>query len=213
MNGNALYATSQAICRFAMTTLYDLKVVGTRHVPRTGGCLIVANHQSFLDPVVIGCQLHRPSSFFAKSELFENRYFGWLIRKFYAFPVRQGEGDIGAVREAIRRLQEGHALVVFAEGSRTENGEMLPLEPGISLIVRKAGVPVVPCLIDGSYQAWPRQRKLPGLHPIRVEFGPPMKLDHLKSHAMLREVEGIMHRMFEKVRADLRQDLDERRPR
>ena len=203
MIGNPVYATSQVICRVGTTLMFDLKVTGTRNVPRAGGVLVVANHQSYLDPVVIGAKLHRPVSFFAKSELFENRHFGWLIRKFYAFPVRQGEGDIAAVREAIRRLQEGVALGIFPEGSRTPNGDLAPIEPGIGLIARKAGVPVVPCIIEGSYAAWPRSQKVFSPGRIRVRFGTPMHFAHQKAAAIVQAVEQTLRRMQADIRAEM----------
>src|SRR5262249_9837762 len=136
-----IYHGGRVICRIVSTQMFDLKVYGTHHVPPGGGVLIISNHQSFLDPVVLASQLRRPLSFLAKSELFEVPGFGWLIRHLNAFPVRQGEGDVGAVRETIRRLQEGHALNMFPEGSRSLDGEIAPIQAGIGLIVRRAGVP------------------------------------------------------------------------
>ena len=98
-------------CRFSRigtTLLFDLKTFDRHNVPRNGGVILAANHQSYLDPVLVAVHLRRPVSFMAKSELFTNRYFGWLIRTLHAYPVRQGEGDVGAVKETIRRLQEGY---------------------------------------------------------------------------------------------------------
>jgi 1-acyl-sn-glycerol-3-phosphate acyltransferase len=206
MNGNLIYATGQAICRLVTTLLFDIKVSGVRHVPREGGVLIVANHQSYLDPVCIGVQLPRPTSYFAKSELFEHPRFSWLIRKLYAFPVRQGEGDIAAVREAIKRLQEGNALVIFPEGSRTHTGDLLPLEPGVGLIVKKAGVPVVPCVVNGSFDAWSRHHKRPQIRPIGVRFGPAMDLAKLKAHAIVSEVDRTLHGMLDQLRQEMSGD-------
>jgi 1-acyl-sn-glycerol-3-phosphate acyltransferase len=193
MNGNPIFATAQSACRLVGTVMFDLKVRGKHHVPRTGGVLIVSNHQSFLDPPLIGCQLPRPTSYFAKSELFENKYFGGFLRKLFAFPVRQGEGDIGAVREAIRRLQEGHALVLFPEGSRSETGDLQPLSAGVGLIVRKAGVPVIPCVLDGSFKAWPRHQKVPRAGHV-----------HVKAHAIVDEIDKTFHKMFDELRQQIR---------
>lgn len=205
MTGNWLYTVGQSICRVFTTLWFDLKVFGAGNVPRQGGVLIVANHQSYLDPVIVGVRLRRPTSYFAKSELFENRFFGWLIRKLYAFPVRQGEGDVGAVREAIRRLQEKDALVVFPEGSRTESGELLPIEKGVGLIVKKAGVPVVPCIIEGSYRAWPKGGKIFRPAKVYAVFGPVMKLEGMKSAAIVETIE----RTFRTMQADLRRRIAE----
>jgi 1-acyl-sn-glycerol-3-phosphate acyltransferase len=209
MNGNPIYASCQILARILTTLLLDLKVSGVRHVPRTGGVLIASNHQSLLDPVVVGVHLQRPASFLAKSELFEHPWFSWFIRTLYAFPVRQGEGDIGAVREAIKRLDEGRALVLFPEGSRTENGELLPLEPGVGLIARKAAVPVIPCVIEGSFEAWPKHSRVFHPRPIGVKFGPPMIVGHQKAAAFVKALDAELHRL----QAELRREMAERRRR
>src|SRR5438093_13386407 len=101
----------QILGRVLTTLLFDLKVYGRRNVPEIGGVLIVSNHQSYLDPVLLAVRLGRPLNYIAKSELFENRFGGWFLRSVLnAFPVRQGHGDVSAVKETIRRLQAGHAL-------------------------------------------------------------------------------------------------------
>src|SRR5205085_495254 len=103
-------------CRPILSAAFELKVYDRHFVPRRGGVLLVSNHQSYLDPVLVALYLPRPMSFLAKSELFRHRFFAWLIRSLNAFPVRQGAGDVGAVREMIKRLREGHMLNIFPEG-------------------------------------------------------------------------------------------------
>src|SRR5438094_1346711 len=78
------------IARPIVTFLFDLKVYGRENVPKTGGVLLLPNHQSFLDPVLIAVYLNRPMSYLARSGLFENNYFAWLIRRLRAFPIKQG---------------------------------------------------------------------------------------------------------------------------
>jgi 1-acyl-sn-glycerol-3-phosphate acyltransferase len=196
-----LYKMGRGICRIVSTCAFELQVTGAEHVPRSGGVLLLANHQSYLDPVVIGAQLRRPLSFLAKSELFEVPGFGWLIRRLNAFPVRQGAGDVGAVRETIARLKEGHVLTVFAEGSRTPDGELHPLQPGFALIVRRAGVPIVPVAVDGTYRAWPRGATMFKPHPVRVSFGPAMKVDDLRPAEIVTLVQRTLHEMINELRS------------
>ncbi|HWE01292.1 MAG TPA: lysophospholipid acyltransferase family protein [Tepidisphaeraceae bacterium] len=195
-----LWILIRQACRVLMTVLFDVKVYGAYYVPRTGGVLIVSNHQSYLDPIVLSFCLDRTLSYLAKAELFKNRYFGWLIRNLNAFAVEQGAGDIGAVKESIARLQEGHVLNIFPEGSRTENGEILPFEKGVALVIRRAKVPVVPVAIVGSWEAWPKEQKFPSFRPIRVLLGPPMeglwKLDRDEIIARLEQTLGQMYKEF-----------------
>ena len=197
-----LYGAGRSICRLVTTVAFDLKVYGMQNVPARGGVIIASNHQSNLDPVLIGSQLRRPLSFLAKSELFLNPAFGWLLRNLNAFPIRQGDGDVGAVRETIRRLQEGHALTIFPEGTRSGTGDMEPLLSGIALIVRKAGVPVVPAVVDGSFDALPRGAKTFRPATIRVQFGQPLELSHLKGAELLVKLEATLRTMLDELRAN-----------
>jgi 1-acyl-sn-glycerol-3-phosphate acyltransferase len=206
MNDNPVFATMQGVARLVTTLAFDLKVYGKHYVPRKGGVLIVGNHQSYIDPPSIGAQIPRMTNYIGKSELFETKFTNWINRRMGAFPVRQGEGDIAAVREAIKRLQAGAALVLFPEGARTEDGELQPIAPGVGLIARKAGVPVVPCVIEGSYDAWPRGAKFFRCRPIRLQFGPPMKVDHMKAQAIVQTIDETLHRMLHDLRQRMKQE-------
>src|SRR4051812_8155939 len=155
MKPTPIWNFGRMVCRPFCSAMFDLKVYGKEHVPKSGGVLIVSNHQSYLDPVLLGVQIERPMSYLAKSELFFPG-FGPLIRALNAFPVRQGEGDVGAMKETIRRLQEGHMLNIFPEGTRTLTGEIDAIQPGVALVIRRAHVPVIPAVIDGSFKAWPK---------------------------------------------------------
>lgn len=191
----------QGICRIIATVGFDLRVWGLDYIPKTGGALLVSNHQSNLDPIMLAVRVRRPVSFFAKVELFEAPVLGRLIRNLNAFPVRRGEGDIGAVKEAIRRLKEGRVLTVFPEGTRTRTGEIGPIQSGIAMIIRRAGVPVVPAIVEGSYEAWPPGQKFPSLHPVRVLYGPPMKLHDYPPRDIVEVLDQTLRTMQTIVRA------------
>lgn len=183
-----LWKFLQSLCRIATTLLFDLRVSGERNVPRSGGVLLLTNHQSYLDPVLIGVRSQRPLAYLAKSELFGNRLFGGFLRMLNAFPVKQGRADVGAMRESIRLLQLGHLLNIFPEGSRCADGRLQPMLPGSALVVKRAKVPVLPVAIVGSFRAWPKHRRFFTPAPIRVRFGKPVRLDHLESDEITRRV-------------------------
>jgi 1-acyl-sn-glycerol-3-phosphate acyltransferase len=190
----------RGLARLGASTLFSLKSYNRRHVPCRGGVLLVANHQSYLDPVLLGVHLQRHMSYLAKSELFTNRYFAWLIRSLNAFPVKQGTGDVGAVRETIKRLREGHMLNIYPEGSRSEDGEIGPMLPGAALVVKKAGVPIVPVVIEGSFHAWPKGRKLFRPHPVSVMYGPPLDVRGLDARQITELIDCTLRTMFEELR-------------
>jgi 1-acyl-sn-glycerol-3-phosphate acyltransferase len=196
-----MWNLTKGLCRILCSVFFDLKTYGVKTVPKTGGVLLVSNHQSYLDPVLVGVQVFRPISYLAKSELFENPVFGWFIRGLNAFPVRQGAGDVGAVKETILRLQEGGALNIFPEGSRSEDGQLQPIEKGASLVIRRAKVPVVPVVIDGSFRAWPRGRKMFRGSPVRLLYGPPMQLAHLRPDEISRTIDATFRSMLAELKA------------
>jgi 1-acyl-sn-glycerol-3-phosphate acyltransferase len=195
-----VWKSLQIIARVGTTLFFGLKTYGRENVPKTGGVLLVANHQSYLDPVLVAVHLYRPVSFLAKSELFENPFLAALIRELHAFPVRQGEGDIGAVKEVIRKLGEGYALNIYPEGTRTVTGDIEPLEKGIALIIRRAKVPVVPVAIHGSFEAWPKGSVIFHPHPIRVKYGKPMDFAGKKPDEIVRELEAEMKELLAELR-------------
>ena len=143
-----------------------------RHVPVRGGVLLVCNHQSLLDPVLATMALPRESCYMARDSLFRRRLFRRLIESLNAFPVRRNVADVGAVKESLRRLRRGMSLVVFPEGTRTPDGRIGPMLPGLGAIARKARVPIVPTLIDGAFQAWPRGARFPRPGNVVIEYGP-----------------------------------------
>ena len=200
MKTTVLYKAARAFCRIMTTVLFDLKVYGAHHVPDKGGVLLVSNHQSYLDPVLLGVRIRRPLSYMAKSELFKNPAFGWLIRLLGAFPIKQGGSVVGAVKESIARLHEGHALNIFPEGSRTETGKLMPLERGVALVIRKAKVPVVPVVIDGAFDAWPCSRKMFRPARIRMIYGKPLDMSSMDRDQILQTIDGAFRSMLAQLR-------------
>jgi len=102
----------------------------------------------------------RPLTFLARKELFSNRVFGPFIRWCGAVPIDQGFGRDG-IRAIAARLDAGEAVIIFPEGERTTTGELLPLKPGISLLLKKGSWPIIPTGIAGAFAAWPRRKMLP----------------------------------------------------
>ena len=200
-SGPLIYNFCRARARGVGTNFFDLKVYGADNVPLSGGVLLVSNHQSFVDPIFIAAKLPRVLAFLAKSGLFDPPGFGWLIRNCNAFPVKQGKGDVGAMKKTIELLQTGHAVLVFPEGARTEDGNLQTIAAGAALVVKRAKVPVVPLVIDGAYGVWPRHRKLPRLGPVRVLFGKPITLHTMES----KEIVEIMGTSFQQLLGELRE--------
>ena len=168
-----LYAILKPCALALMRLLFRLEARGTEHVPRHGAVLLVANHSSFLDPPLVGGVAPRPLTFMAKAELFRIPLFGGLIRRLNARPVRREGADSGALRMALRILQDGGVLLVFPEGTRGSEGDLRAPKPGVGMLAVLSGAAVVPVFIQGSGRAWPRGQRLPRPAKVVVTFGQP----------------------------------------
>jgi len=191
------YGFCRMLCQVFCVTLFRIRVYGTKNVPDSGGAVVASNHQSYLDPVLIGVGLSRPINSMARESLFRNFLFRWLIRSLYAFPVRRGEMDVGAMKEAIRRVKADGLMLLFPEGTRTWDGNIGEVKRGIGLISRRARAPVVPAVIHGAFEAWPRRRKLFRPHEIKVAFGKPISVSEQDELSEDRLAAVIRERMLE----------------
>jgi len=167
-----LYAFLKPIAVFLMRAWFGLRVRGAEHVPESGPALIVSNHQSILDPPVIGGAARRQIYFLAKAELFRIPMFGSLIRALHARPVRREGSDPGALRTAAQLLGEGKALLVFPEGTRSLNGRLGEGKSGVGMLAVTSGAPVVPAYVSGTLEALPKGSAWPRRSQVSVSFGP-----------------------------------------
>jgi 1-acyl-sn-glycerol-3-phosphate acyltransferase len=168
------YNGLQALARLAAVLLLRVRVYGRRHAPRSGGLLVCANHQSHLDPVLVGLALDRRLNYLARDTLFGFAPFRWLIQSLDAIPIdREGLGLAG-IKETLRRLKRGEAVLIFPEGTRTADGKVGPLKPGFVALARRGRVPLLPVGIAGAFEAWPRSQPLPCPDVIHLEIGEPM---------------------------------------
>jgi 1-acyl-sn-glycerol-3-phosphate acyltransferase len=147
------------VCKFLMRVLFwilgPVSSRGTYRIPKHGPLLILSNHLADVDPIVVQIACPRAVHFMAKSELFEMKLVGRMIRWFQAFPVKRGEPDRAAMRHAIELLKMGEVVSVFPEGQLSEDGELQELKPGIALIVRQAGAPVICCGVRNTNKVMP----------------------------------------------------------
>jgi 1-acyl-sn-glycerol-3-phosphate acyltransferase len=193
------YTVAWLICSAVLRLFFGFRTRGRRNVPARGGVILAINHQSYLDPVIIGCAIPRPVQFMARETLFWGP-FGRLIRALNAFPVSRGEADVRALREYVSRVKAGHAVLLFPEGTRTRDGRLQPLEAGVGMLAARAGAPVVPAYVDGAFRAWPRHRLLPRFAPVAVRFGRPIPVDRRQGEGRREHQERIREEIAARLR-------------
>jgi 1-acyl-sn-glycerol-3-phosphate acyltransferase len=177
-----LYRLAQRLVRALWPLAGKLHVDGLHHIPDRGPFLLIANHQSYLDPILIQAVLRRPLFTMTKSTQFSDPLTGRFLKLLKAFPVRRFEIDPQAVRLVLRYLQQGHGVGIYIEGERSWDGRLQPPRLGTVRVILKAGVPVVPCGISGAYDVWPRWGRL-RRGTIRIRFGSPLRFSPMHRRA------------------------------
>ncbi len=155
------------------------RVYGVRRVPHQGPVILACNHQSFLDPTFLSVGLLREMAGMCKASLFRNLWAGRFLRSLNMFPVKQRSADLGSMKECLRRLRAGKLLLLFPEGTRSATGRLAPFLPGLGALAKRSRAVVVPVLIEGAYEAWPRHRLLPRPGWVEVHFDKPIRPDAL----------------------------------
>jgi 1-acyl-sn-glycerol-3-phosphate acyltransferase len=182
---------------------------GQGNIPAGGGVLLICNHLSFLDVFFLGIPLRRPLNYVARSTLFVS-LVGAFIRSVGGFPIqREGLGASG-MKETLKRLKAGGIVALFPEGTRSPDGELGPIKPGIAVLATRVGVPVIPAGLAGVFETWLRSRRLPVPHPVRVHFGPPIwphELAGLSTDAVTALIRDRMVASHEEARRALRNDM------
>jgi len=160
------YETVYWACALALTLGFSLRIEGKRNIPRRGPVLLIANHQSFLDPVLVGLATPRQLHFLARQSLFRHWPLALLIRSLNAVPIHhEGLGKEG-LKTILEQLRAGRAVVVFPEGTRTPDGAVHPFRAGIQLLIKRVQAPIMPVGIAGAFEAWPRWSPLPIPAPL-----------------------------------------------
>ena len=156
---------------------HQIRFYGRGNVPITGPVIIAPNHISYYDPVIMGAGLNRDVEFMAWGRLFTIPVLRKMIRFFGAFPVDVSKADKSAYVNAIRALRKGKALMIFPEGKRSDDGEVVEFKLGLVRIAFMTNSMIVPVTIAGAYDAWPKHRLLPRPRRISVYYHRPISID------------------------------------
>ncbi len=161
--------------RSAFRSFFALRVIGKEHLITEGAVLIASNHQSYVDPPLLGSLYDTEIAYLARKTLFTG-FTRWLYSKWNAIPIDQDRPDMSSLKTIIRKLRQGEPVVVFPEGSRTLDGSIGEAAPGIGLIAVKSAVPIQPLRIYGAREALPRGSARMNRARITVVVGPPIYL-------------------------------------
>ncbi len=202
---NWLWLSLQVLGRIFFVLCFRLKMRGIEKLPREGGALFLINHQSFLDPLVVGAPLKRPVSYVARDDLFHVPMIGWILRNTYVFPINRERALSSSIKEAVRRMRHGFYVGIFPEGTRNDDGRISALKPGFVALVRRGNVPVYPVGIAGSGEALPRGAWSIRMRTVRVVVGDPFTDEEIQDYAQRGQEERFVKLVHDRIEACFRE--------
>ena len=160
-----LIETGQGVVRWffriSLTLLYRIRVYGLGNYPDHDGLLVCSNHQSFLDPLILGVVCPRPVNYLGRKSLFKLGPMAWFLTWNDTIAIDRSATGIGGMKETLRRIKRGESVVMFPEGTRTSDGEFHKLMPGFCAVAKRSRSTLMPIGFDGAFRAYPRDRKFP----------------------------------------------------
>ena len=175
---------------------FRYRYAGRSQVPMSGPVLLVSNHQSHLDPVLVGIACPRQLKYLARHDLFFWP-FSWWIRALGAVPIDRQRGALAGIKTTLKLLQQGESVLVFPEGTRTPHGKLNALLPGFCLLARRSRATIVPVAIRGAYDAMPRGSTFPKPQPIRLTFGESLAAEQYAQITDAELTAVVSHRIAE----------------
>jgi 1-acyl-sn-glycerol-3-phosphate acyltransferase len=166
--GKIIYWLAYYLINLYLKIVHKFVVKGKEKVPKYGPLIVVSNHVSYLDPPIVGAAVKRHLHFMAKQELFEKKWFGYILNQMGTFPVKRGVPDKSAIRKSLNILNNDQALCMFPEGTRIKTGELGEAKPGVTLIALMSKSPILPVAIKHSDE---------NNKSLQVSIGKPFLLD------------------------------------
>lgn len=197
------YRFLRAVSRLIGIVIFRYRCFGRENIPAEGGALVCSNHQSMLDPVVVGMVTQRRMNYLARKSLFRFFLFRWLIEFLDAISIDRDGFGLAGVKQTLTRVRRGEIVLLFPEGTRTRDGQLGQLKPGICTLVRRGKVPLVPVAMDGPFQAWPRSAPLPSPDVARVVIGEPIwpgEVKDLSDEQLLERLQDAMQKCLLEAR-------------
>ncbi len=199
----AWYQFWRRVLQVVAVLVYRVRYSGRENIPASGGVLVVSNHQSHLDPPLVGIGCPRQMNYIARETLFDFRPFGWILKSVGGIPIDRDGFGLRGIKESLKLLKKGEMVLIFPEGTRMRDGEIGLFRPGFTTLAARSNAAILPVAIDGAFRVWPRSRKFPGLGKIRVRYGKPIpnaEIAGRDEREVLAEVERRVRECLEQLR-------------
>ena len=183
--------------------MYRIRVHGLENYPKHDGLLVCSNHQSFLDPLILGVVCPRPVNYLGRKTLFKFPPLGWFLKWNDTIAIDREASGIGGLKETLRRIKRGETVVMFPEGTRCSDGEFHKLMLGFCAISRRSKATLMPIGFDGAFQAYSRKMRFPLPGRIHAVMGKPIpfeEYENLKDQELADLLEARIRKCFDEAK-------------
>ena len=188
------------LCRL----LWRVRWTHSENIPATGGLIVAANHQTYIDPFWISCPIKRPVRFLAWDAAFSWPIVGWWLRMLGSWPLQLEGSDPKPIRRSIQWLREGGVVVIFPEGGRgNADGSPKKFKPGAARMAIVAGVPILPVTIVGGHRDWPIGKRFPRFAPVEVIYHLPVAIEPQADEDSRAYARRVTEQLQEIIGADI----------
>ncbi|MFM7929812.1 MAG: lysophospholipid acyltransferase family protein [Pirellula sp.] len=197
----AFYRLMRIVARVVFILWFRIRVEGRHHVPLDGGGMLLSTHQSGMDPILVGLSCNRNLNYLARSTLFKNPVFSFLIRILDAIEIDRERGGLTGLREMLSRLRSGELVLLFPEGTPTPDGSIGALKPGFLPIAKRSEVPLIPVAIVGAFECMPKGSRWLFPRPIAVVFGKPLLAQEylqLSEQQIIESISGSLSQLYDR---------------
>ncbi len=189
------YNGLRVIFRMAAVVVFRVRCEGRRHIPHEGSLLVLSNHQSHLDPIMVGLAFDRRLNYVARESLFRFAPLRWFIRSLDAISIDLEGSPLGGLKETLKRLKHDEAVLIFPEGTRSVDGRVAPFRLGYATLARRAHATILPVAVEGTFDALPRQHLFPRPAVIQVHIGAPIWPDEIDQLADVQLEQEVRRRI------------------
>lgn len=196
---NLVWRSFQFWIRIIFAVWLRYRSRGLENIPAEGGGLVIVNHQSFLDPLLVGLPMSRPISYLARDNLFRVPFIGWVLRNTYVMPINRDAASTASIREGVNRLKHGFLVGIFPEGTRSEDDAVGEFKPGFLALLRRAKCPVYPVGVAGGGEVMPRGPLRFRPRRVCVVYGRPFAVEEIEALAAERDDARMIAVLRERV--------------
>jgi 1-acyl-sn-glycerol-3-phosphate acyltransferase len=200
-----VYDVGHVLFYVIFTIFFGCRVYGRKNLPKEGGFILASNHSSYLDPPILGSMTWRRLNFLARDTLFSTPFKKFVLEQCNSIPVRREQLDKSVLNVVLGKIKSGEPMVIFPEGTRSPDGEVLPCKPGIGLIISLAKAPVIPIYIKNAYRTLGKEHKGFRFTKLTLNIGEPIDMSGLtgKGHERYEKMAAMIELELKKLKEEI----------